>query len=264
MQSIPPPGPHGSQRLSCARCGITAVAGDAAWQRLTSTSHSGTTVAEERLGHAVGMDLCRDCLRATLRGMLGMRAQVLPSFGGGGRLDADGSRQDCRPDRRAGQGVEQRAAEAHQQDRGRAQRAVRSMERTDAFVRASQRRLQAWRRADADGEREGESGSANDADGADARLQVDGSDAPHASEAADHRPAGVAGRDAAVGQARGRSASASRGAAASLGASNGHANTSAVWPDGTAAGAPGTTSDSGHAMPSAGSSQRNERSQSRA
>lgn len=262
MQSIPPPCPQGPQRLSCARCGISAVAGDAAWQRLTSTSHSGTTVAEERLGHAVGMDLCRDCLRATLRGMLGMGAQLVPSIGGGGRMNADGSRHGHCPDLRSDVGFEHRAAEARQLERGRAQRAVRSMERTDAFVRASQRRLQAWRRADADADAEGR--SANDADGADARLQADGSDAPHASEAADHRPAGVAGRDAADGQARGRSASASRGAAASLGASNGHANTTAGWPDAASAGAPGTTSDSGHAMPSAGSSQRNERSQSRA
>jgi len=124
MLNIPPPGQPGAPRLRCNSCGITAEAGQPGWRSLISTSHSGRTAAEESAGHTVGLDLCRACLRQQLRGMLG-----LPD------LPAEQQRMRAR-------------ALPQTQEQGRAQRAVRSMERTEAFIRASERRLDGWRRED--------------------------------------------------------------------------------------------------------------------
>jgi hypothetical protein len=124
MLTIPPPGQPGAPRLRCTCCGITAEAGEPGWRSLISTSHSGRTTAEESAGHTVGLDLCRACLRARLRGVLGM---------------PDEDRVQQRP---------QTAPPLPQGERGRAERAVRSMERTEAFIRASERRLDGWRRED--------------------------------------------------------------------------------------------------------------------
>lgn len=50
-------------------------------------------------------------------------------------------------------------------EHGRAQRAVRSMERTEAFIRASERRLDGWRREDREASPEGGRNAGQVADG---------------------------------------------------------------------------------------------------
>jgi hypothetical protein len=205
MQSIHSPDDAAPQRLRCARCGLTAVAGERAWGALTSVSHSGGTAAQEKAGHAVGLDLCRRCVRATLREALGMAREV-----------------PAEPD------TDPQALPASAQAE-RTHRALRSMDRTDAYIRASQRRLDGWRRADA-AAWAGEGVMARDRDGpAASRLQP-----------------------AANG---GSSASASNAALASFGATTGVAGAAAEAPDSAA---------NGQSIDSEGSSQRIARSQSRA
>jgi hypothetical protein len=63
-------------RLVCCRCGLAADPGSADWSALTAVSHSGTNVAAERAGHEVALDLCRRCMRDTLRAVLGIRQQA--------------------------------------------------------------------------------------------------------------------------------------------------------------------------------------------
>ncbi len=141
MLNIPPPGQPGAPRLRCTCCGVTAEAGEPGWRSLISTSHSGRTTAEESAGHTVGLDLCRACLRQQLRGMLGLPANAAE---------------------------EQRAkslAVPQTGEQGRAQRAVRSMERTEAFIRASERRLDGWRRDDHDAGHEAARSAGQVADG---------------------------------------------------------------------------------------------------
>lgn len=133
MLNIPPPGQPGAPRLRCNCCGVSAEAGDAGWRSLISTSHSGRTTAEESAGHTVGLDLCRACLRQQLRGMLGLPVNA-----------AEQQRVHAR-------------AVPETPERGRAQRAVRSMERTEAFIRASERRLDGWRQADQNGSQDARS-----------------------------------------------------------------------------------------------------------
>lgn len=188
MQSIPPPGDPHSPRLRCARCGFSAVDSEAGWAQLTAVSHAGPTEALERAGHAVGMDVCRNCLRDSLRSALG-----LPPRGTTARRPSPAPEAPPRADT-AGE---------------RVHRAMRSMERTDAFIRASERRLARWR---------GEDGLSPSSD-----------------------PQGA--------QSGGSSAASSEGAAASLGATRGEAPANCA---------------NGQATASAGSSQRSERSQSRA
>lgn len=195
MQSIPPPGDPHSPRLRCAHCGLTAVAGDAAWAQFTATSHAGSSESAERAGHLVGMEVCRHCLRDSLRSALGM---VPPPAPGRAPRPAPPMPEHDSPGQRVG-------------------RAMRSMERTNAFIRASERRLARWQEAD------------RVADRLAARA-----DNPE---------------DDSAGQNGGSSALSSAGAAASLGATRG---------------APDASASSGQATPSVGSSQRSERSQSRA
>ena len=105
-------------RLVCVRCGTSVFADADAGHELTSTSHAGRTAAQERAGHQVAMDLCRHCLRAALRRY----------FGG----SADDAGDEA-----------QRSLDAADN-----RRAMRSLEDTEAFVRASNARLDAWRAAD--------------------------------------------------------------------------------------------------------------------
>lgn len=199
MQSIPPPGDPHSPRLRCAHCGLSAVVGDVAWSQFTSVSHSGATEAVERAGHAVGMELCRRCLRSSLRSALGM-----PPAG----KAATGGREAAAQSPGFG-GETQRMG-----------RAMRSMERTNAFIRASERRLARWREED----RQEQAGSTP-------------------------RPTPAPSPGGAASQNGGSSADTSEGAAASLGATRG---------------TPAANADNGQATANVGSSQRRERSQSRA
>jgi len=201
MQSIPPPGDPHSPRLRCAHCGLSAVIGDVAWSQFTAVSHSGSTEAAERNGHAVGMELCRRCLRSSLRNALGMP----PS--GPAEVDGQGTAQ------LHGFGGETQ----------RMGRALRSMERTNAFIRASERRLARWREED----RQEQAG-----------WLPGPTPAPSPGS-----PGGAAPQNG------GSSAASSAGAAASLGATRG---------------APAANADNGQTTASVGSSQRSERSQSRA
>lgn len=141
MLNIPPPGQPGAPRLRCNCCGVTAEAGGPGWRSLISTSHSGRTTAEESVGHTVGLDLCRDCLRQQLRGMLGLPESAAEQL----RTDA--------------------LAPPQTDEHGRARRAVRSMERTEAFIRASQRRLDTWRREDQGAGQDGARNTGQVADG---------------------------------------------------------------------------------------------------
>lgn len=59
-------------RLVCRRCGLSADAGGAERHLLTAVSHSGSSCASERAGHEVALDLCRNCMRETLRAALGV------------------------------------------------------------------------------------------------------------------------------------------------------------------------------------------------
>jgi hypothetical protein len=65
-------------RLVCCRCGLAADPGGADWHALTAVSHSGPTAAAERAGHEVALDLCRRCMRETLRAVLGLRPATPP------------------------------------------------------------------------------------------------------------------------------------------------------------------------------------------
>jgi hypothetical protein len=65
-------------RLVCSRCGLVAEPGGADWPALTAVSHSGPTAAAERAGHEVALDLCRRCMRETLRAVLGLRPATPP------------------------------------------------------------------------------------------------------------------------------------------------------------------------------------------
>lgn len=67
-------------RLVCCRCGLAADPGSADWHALTAVSHSGPNFAAERAGHEVALDLCRRCMRETLRGVLGIRPPASPSL----------------------------------------------------------------------------------------------------------------------------------------------------------------------------------------
>jgi hypothetical protein len=120
---------------------VTAEAGEPGWRSLISTSHSGRTTAEESAGHTVGLDLCRACLRLRLRGVLGLPEEATT---------------------RKQPAVASAPATA---EMGRAQRAVRSMERTEAFIRASERRLDGWRREDDGASQDGERQAGQVADG---------------------------------------------------------------------------------------------------
>jgi hypothetical protein len=60
-------------RLVCSRCGLAADPGAPEWRALTAVSHAGPNVAAERAGHEVALDLCRGCMRETLRAALGIR-----------------------------------------------------------------------------------------------------------------------------------------------------------------------------------------------
>lgn len=219
MQSIHSPDDAAPQRLRCARCGLTAVAGQQAWGALTSVSHSGGTDAQERAGHAVGLDLCRRCVRATLREALGMGREVFA------RADTDPQALPA-------------AAQAQ-----RTHRALRSMDRTEAYIRASQRRLDGWRRADA-------AAWAGD-EGVKPEDVAVGSAV--ASELAGQPTAMLANQAPANGG--GSSASASNGAAASFGATTGMAGPAEDTADSAA---------NGQSIDNEGSSQRIARSQSRA
>ena len=105
-------------RLVCGRCGTSVFADADTAHELTSTSHAGRTVAQERAGHRVTMDLCRHCLRDALR-------QCLCA----GLEEAQAMQQRCR-------------------DATAARQAMRSLEDTEAFVRASNARLDALRAAE--------------------------------------------------------------------------------------------------------------------
>jgi hypothetical protein len=59
-------------RLVCCRCGLASDPGGADWRALTAVSHAGPNVAAERAGHEVALDLCRHCMRETLRAVLGI------------------------------------------------------------------------------------------------------------------------------------------------------------------------------------------------
>jgi hypothetical protein len=59
-------------RLVCRRCGLASDPGGADWPALTAVSHAGPNVAVERAGHEVALDLCRHCMRETLRAVLGI------------------------------------------------------------------------------------------------------------------------------------------------------------------------------------------------
>jgi hypothetical protein len=65
-------------RLVCCRCGLAANPGSAGWQALTAVSHAGPTSAAERAGHEVALDLCRRCMRESLRVVLGLRPLAPP------------------------------------------------------------------------------------------------------------------------------------------------------------------------------------------
>jgi hypothetical protein len=71
MKSMHPIAIPGTVRLVCRRCGLTADPGGAGRHVLTAVSHSGRSVASERAGHEVALDLCRSCMRETLRSALG-------------------------------------------------------------------------------------------------------------------------------------------------------------------------------------------------
>jgi hypothetical protein len=60
-------------RLVCCRCGLASEPGGADWPALTAVSHAGPNVAAERAGHEVALDLCRHCMRETLRSVLGIQ-----------------------------------------------------------------------------------------------------------------------------------------------------------------------------------------------
>jgi len=105
-------------RLVCVRCGTSVFADADAGHELTSTSHAGRTAAQERAGHRVAMDLCRHCLRDALR----------QCFGGAAEDENDQAQRSL--------------------DAAAARRAMRSLEDTEAFVRDSNARLDAWRAAD--------------------------------------------------------------------------------------------------------------------
>jgi hypothetical protein len=100
-------------RLVCRRCGMSVFADTDVDHELTSISHAGATPAMERAGHTVAMDVCRHCLRDILRGWL-----------------RGGTVETCCC------------------DAARARDALRSPEHLDAFVRASNARLDALRAAD--------------------------------------------------------------------------------------------------------------------
>jgi ribosomal protein S14 len=108
-------------RLVCVRCGTSVFADADERHELTSISHAGRTAALERAGHQVAMDLCRHCLRDALR----------QCFDG----SADGA--SAKAQRRL--------------DAVAARRALCSLADTEAFVRDSNARLDAWRAAEADG-----------------------------------------------------------------------------------------------------------------
>jgi hypothetical protein len=107
-------------RLVCERCGTSVFADADTGHELTSTSHAGRTKAQERAGHQVAMDVCRHCLREALRRCLGA-----------GPEEAQARQQRCH-------------------DAKAARQAMRSLEDTEAFVRASNARLDALR-ADEEG-----------------------------------------------------------------------------------------------------------------
>jgi hypothetical protein len=66
-------------RLVCCRCGLASDPGGADWAALTAVSHSGSSVAAERAGHEVALDVCRHCMRETLRAVLGIRRKASAS-----------------------------------------------------------------------------------------------------------------------------------------------------------------------------------------
>ncbi len=105
-------------RLVCTRCGLVAQPGTTGWRALTAVSHAGPTLAAERAGHEVALDLCRRCLRDVLRSVLGAPGDSDPSVQAGSHAN------------------------------GPQVGALRSMNDAEAFIRASNARLAAWRRAD--------------------------------------------------------------------------------------------------------------------
>ncbi len=97
---------------------MVAEAGTLGWRALTAVSHAGPTLAAELAGHEVALDLCRPCLRNVLRSALGMEHR-----GGSHGAQVPGMSADAR-------------------------QALRSISATEAYIRASNARLEAWRNAE--------------------------------------------------------------------------------------------------------------------
>jgi len=111
-------------RLVCTYCGLVAQPGSLGWRSLTAVSHAGPTVAAERAGHEVALDLCRGCMRDVLKAALGIR-QADPAVAAFASA--------------ASQRIEEPRVPVE---------AIRSMADAEAFIRASNARLEAWRRAE--------------------------------------------------------------------------------------------------------------------
>lgn len=102
--------------LVCSRCGMVALPGTLGWRALTAVSHAGPTLTSELAGHEVALDLCRHCLRNTLKAALGI---------GGDCTDHSGA-----------------VLAAETQD------LLHWICDADDFIRASKARLEAWRSAE--------------------------------------------------------------------------------------------------------------------
>ena len=102
--------------LVCSHCGMVALPGTLGWRALTAVSHAGPTLTSELAGHEVALDLCRHCLRDALKAALGIGADCADPAAA--CLAAD------TPD------------------------PLRWVSDADDFIRASNARLEAWRRAE--------------------------------------------------------------------------------------------------------------------
>lgn len=118
------------RQLVCTRCGLLAQPGTEGWRALTAVSHAGPSTSAERAGHEVALDLCRACMREVLKAALGIRRPPDSQA-----MVVDASMLATHP---AVPVVVPTVA------------AISTLAEAEAFIRASNERLDAWRRAEKD------------------------------------------------------------------------------------------------------------------